>query len=155
MQVRYSACLPRSHPPGCLANQIEEVPAKMQHVLYMPMPDFKQSPLNKDDILDGDIRPCCLLLFPIRCAALSFLHLHQQIRETGTSGKSSSHQLSHSGTKSFSLTPEPGRRATWGLFSWPGCKPTMTCYSFVSMNKLLFPAPGSLPLPSWHSAGCL
>lgn len=65
----------------------------MQHVLYMPMPGFKQSPLNKDDILDGDIRPCCLLLFPILCVARSFLHLHQQIQETRASGKSSSHQL--------------------------------------------------------------
>lgn len=107
MQVRYSACLPRSHPPGCLANQIEEVPAKMQHVLYMPKPGFKQSPLNKDDILDGEIRPRCLLFFPILCVALSFLHLHQQIEETRASGKSS-HQLLHTGTKSFSLTPELG-----------------------------------------------
>lgn len=43
----------------------------MQHVLYMPMPGFKQSPLNKDNILDDDIRPCCLLLFSILCVALS------------------------------------------------------------------------------------
>lgn len=52
-------------------NQIEEVPAKMQHALDVPMPGLKQSPLNKDDILDGDRRPCCSLLFPSPCAALS------------------------------------------------------------------------------------
>lgn len=62
----------------------------MQHVQYVPMPGFKQSPLNKHDILDGDIRPCCLLLFPVLCVALSFLHLHQQIQETRASGKCSS-----------------------------------------------------------------
>lgn len=47
MQLCCSACRPRSPPPGRLANQIEEVPAKMQHVLYMLVPGFKQSPLNE------------------------------------------------------------------------------------------------------------
>lgn len=89
--------------------------------------------------------------YPVRSAE----HLHQQTQETRAPGKSSRHRLSHTGTKSFPLTPEPGRRATWGLFSWPGCKPAMTCYSFVSMNKLLSPAPCPLPLPPWPRAGCL
>lgn len=73
----------------------------MQHVLCMPMPGFKQSPLNKDNIVDDDIRPCCLLLSPVLCVALSFLHLRQQIEETRASGKSSNHQLSTYRNKEF------------------------------------------------------